>query len=50
MKKLLFTLACCLLAVNIHAQTASEAQKIIIVDGYFFDKMPVSINTSTGVA
>ena len=42
MKKLLFTLACCLLAVNIHAQTASEAQKIIIVDGYFFDKMPVS--------
>lgn len=49
MKKLLFALACCVLALNVHAQTASEAQKIIIIDGYFFNEMPVSVQQLTSI-
>lgn len=49
MKKFLFTLACCVLALNVHAQTASEAQKIIIIDGYFFNEMPVSVQQLTSI-
>lgn len=49
MKKLLFTLACCVLALNVHAQTASEAKKIIIIDEHFFNKMPVSVQQLTSI-
>lgn len=42
MKKLVLAVVCCLFALSITAQTGSKSKKIIIIEGHFFNEIPVS--------
>ncbi len=49
MKKILYLLSVFLLTVCVNAQTTSKPQRIIIIDGYFFNKMPISQGNTSNV-